>query len=221
MRVIRILVVFVVIAALLGILYAWHFPQALASSSQAAKLIYAFGLVLLITLVAAGFTRGTAAIAGLMVVLVVGYSYRFELRGIGEHVLGALTPYRGEEVGKGSVSFEAWPDGQFRIDARVNGVPLRLLVDTGASVVVLTPEDAQTLGYSSENLQFDNSFSTANGVVSGAPIVLHEIVIGPIRMSDVAGAVNAAPMASSLLGVSFLDRLKSYDVKDGVLTLTQ
>jgi predicted aspartyl protease len=55
----------------------------------------------------------------------------------------------------------------------------------------------------------------------GAPIVLPEIVIGPIHMDDVAASVDGAPMPGSLLGVSFLDRLASYEVKDGVLTLTQ
>jgi aspartyl protease family protein len=55
----------------------------------------------------------------------------------------------------------------------------------------------------------------------GAPIVLSELAIGPIRIYDVAAAVNGAPMPDSLLGVSFLDRLQSYEVKDGVPTLTQ
>jgi hypothetical protein len=65
-----------------------------------------------------------------MVVAVAGYAYRFELQGVVQHVLGALMPYRGEEVGKGSISFDAWPDGQFRIDAMVNGTPVMFLVDT-------------------------------------------------------------------------------------------
>jgi aspartyl protease family protein len=130
-------------------------------------------------------------------------------------------PYRGEEVGNGSVSFEAWPDGQFRIEAAVNGTPLEFLIDTGARDVVLTLHDAERLGYDPEDLDFSNSYVTANGGVMGAPIILPEIAIGPIRVSDIAAAVNGAPMPDSLLGVSFLDRLKSYEVTDGVLTLTQ
>ena len=77
---------------------------------------------------------------------------------------------------------------------------------------------AERLGYDPEDLDFSNTYSTANGSVTGAPIVLPEIAIGPIRMDDVAAAVNDAPMPDSLLGVSFLDRLSSYDVKDGILT---
>jgi aspartyl protease family protein len=152
---------------------------------------------------------------------VAGYAYRFELQGVAQHLLGALMPYRGEQVGAGSVSFEAWPDGEFRIDALVNGTPVRFIVDTGASEVVLTPRDAEQLGYDLNDLDFSNVSMTANGPVGGAPIVLPEIAIGPIRMDDVAAAVNGAPMAYSLLGINFLNRLKSYEEQDGVLTLTQ
>jgi aspartyl protease family protein len=154
-------------------------------------------------------------------VAVTGYAYRFEIQRVGEHVLGALMPYRGEEVGNGSIRFEAWPDGQFRIDAMVNGTPVMFLVDTGATDVILAPQDAERLGYDPRELDFSESYTTANGGVMGAPIVLSEIAIGPIRMYDVVATVNGAPMPYSLLGVTFLDRLASYDVKDGALTLTQ
>jgi aspartyl protease family protein len=152
---------------------------------------------------------------------VAGYAYRFELQGVAQHVLGALMPDRGEQVGAGSISFEAWPDGQFRVDALVNGTPLTFLVDTGASEVVLSPRDAEQLGYDLRDLDFSGVSMTANGPVGGAPLVLPEIAIGPIRMDDVAAAVNGAPMDYSLLGASFLNRLRSYEEQDGVLTLTQ
>jgi aspartyl protease family protein len=176
----------------------------------------------------AAFARGTTVlrIARPLLVLfvlgaVAGYAYRFELQGVAQHVLGALMPYRGEQVGAGSVRFEAWPDGEFRIDALVNGAPVTFIVDTGASEVVLTPRDAERLGYDLNDLDFSNVSMTANGPVGGAPIVLSEIAIGPIRMDDVAAAVNGAPMVYSLLGINFLNRLKSYEEQDGMLTLTQ
>jgi hypothetical protein len=60
---------------------------------------------------------------------VAGYAYRFELQGVARHVLGVLIPSRGEQVGAGSISFEAWPDGEFRVDALVTrGRPYGLLV---------------------------------------------------------------------------------------------
>jgi aspartyl protease family protein len=170
--------------------------------------------------------RSGAPVARSLLILLVlgavaGYAYRFELQGVAQHVLGALMPYRGEQVGAGSISFAAWADGEFRIDALVNGTPVRFIVDTGASEVVLTPRDAERLGYDLNDLDFSNVSMTANGPVGGAPIVLSEIAIGPIRMDDVAAAVNGAPMVYSLLGINFLNRLKSYEEQDGMLTLTQ
>jgi aspartyl protease family protein len=184
--------------------------------------LYIVGLIASIALISAiPRLRGIGPLALVMILAVTGYAYRFELQGVVQHVLGALMPYRGEEVGKGSISFEAWPDGQFRIDAVVNGTPVIFLVDTGATDVVLTLRDAKRLGYDPRDLDFSESYTTANGGVMGAPIVLPEIAIGPIRMHDVAAAVNGAPMPHSLLGVTFLDRLESFEVNDGALTLTQ
>ena len=77
------------------------------------------------------------------------------------------------------------------------------------------------MGYDLRDLDFSDAYTTANGSVVGAPIVLDEIAVGPIRMHHVAAVVNGAPMPCSLLGVSFLDRLKSYEVTGGVLTLTR
>jgi aspartyl protease family protein len=222
MSVVRFLTVLLILGLSLGLLYGSNYADAPWSSGDPASVIYGVGLVLLVFVVLAiTRLRGIGALAMVMMLAVAGYAYRFELHGVAERVLAALMPYRGEQVGKGSVSFEAWPDGEFRIDATVNGTPVTFLVDTGASDVVLTLEDAERLGYDPEDLDFSNAYSTANGAVVGAPIAVPEITIGPIRMHDVAAAVNGAPMPSSLLGVSFLDRLESYEVKDGILTLTQ
>jgi aspartyl protease family protein len=205
----------------LGLLYGRSEADAL-SSGAATYQLYIVGLLVLVVLIAAIPTlRGIRPLALVVVLALTGYAYRFEIQRVGEHVLGALMPYRGEDVGNGSISFEAWPDGQFRIDAMVNGKPVMFLVDTGATNVVLTPNDAKRLGYDPQDLDFSESYTTANGSVRGAPIVLPEIVIGPIHMHDVAASVDGAPMPGSLLGVSFLDRLASYEAKDGVLTLTQ
>jgi aspartyl protease family protein len=222
MSLVRFLTVLLMLGLSLGLLYGSNYADAPWSSGDPASLLYGVGLVLAIFVVLAiTRLRGIGALAVVVILAITGYAYRFELNGIAEHVLAALMPYRGEQVGKGSVSFEAGPDGQFLIEATVDSTPMIFLVDTGASGVVLTLEDAERLGYDPEDLDFSNSYATANGGVMGAPIVLPEIAIGPIRMDDVAAAVNGAPMPYSLLGVSFLDRLKSYEVKDGILTLTQ
>jgi aspartyl protease family protein len=218
----RVLTVLLILWLSLALLYGPSDADALSSSGAATHLLYIVGLLVLVALISAIPTlRGIGLVVVMMTLAVTGYAYRFEIRRVGEHVLGSLLPYRGEAVGKGSISFEAWPDGQFRIDAMVNGTPVMFVVDTGASDVVLTPGDAERLGYEPQDLDFSEAYTTANGGVMGAPIVLHEIAIGPIRMYDVVATVNGAPMPYSLLGVTFLDRLASYEVKDGALTLTQ
>jgi aspartyl protease family protein len=109
--------------------------------------------------------------------------------------------------------------GHFVIDAAVNGVSVRFLVDTGASDVVLTLEDAAALGFEPRSLDFSRGYHTANGVVRAAPVVLRELRIGQYSLYDVDAAVNQAPIGISLLGMSFLDRLAGYEVDDGRLML--
>jgi aspartyl protease family protein len=114
---------------------------------------------------------------------------------------------------------EAGTHGHFVIEAVVNGEPIRFLVDTGASDVVLTPEDAEALGFAQRRLDFSLRYNTANGVVRAAPVSLREVRIGQFSLYDVQAAVNEAPLGISLLGMSFLERLAGYQVDDGRLAL--
>ena len=81
--------------------------------------------------------------------------------------------------------------------------------------------DARRLGFDPDALAYTQVYSTANGTVRGAPVILREVAVGPIRVRDVAASVNDAPMAGSLLGMSFLGRLSAYEVSNGSLTLRQ
>lgn len=206
---------------------AWRFPDALSSEGDWANVLY---LVALLALVASGVVglrrmRLGEAAKGAMVwivvalLLVVAYSYRFGLGEIGERLLGELLPHRGTTVSEGTVAFRATADGHFRIEALVDGTPVRFLVDTGASDVILSPTDARRLGFDPERLAFTRFYTTANGIVRGAPVRLGEVIIGSIRVTDLPASVNEASMASSLLGMSFLGRLRSYEVRSGTLTL--
>ena len=119
----------------------------------------------------------------------------------------------------GEVVFRQRRGGHFVIDAEVNGVPVRFLVDTGASDVTLTPHDAGRLGFDLQQLRFNRTYRTANGTVQGASVRLGSVAIGPISLQNVRASVNAADMDLSLLGMSFLSRLSSYEVANGTLTL--
>jgi len=129
-------------------------------------------------------------------------------------------------IARATAADEAWEyvvdagaHGHFVIEALVNGVPVSFLVDTGASDVVLTLEDAAALGFARHGLDFSRRYHTANGVVRAAPVRLREVRIGQFSLYDLEAAVNEAPIGISLLGMSFLDRLAGYRVDDGRLIL--
>lgn len=109
--------------------------------------------------------------------------------------------------------------GHFLVDAEVNGTAVTFLVDTGASSVVLSPQDARRIGLEPERLRFTERFGTANGTVRAAPVELREIRIGQLAQRYVPASVNEAPMGISLLGMTFLSRLESWSVEKGRLAL--
>jgi aspartyl protease family protein len=108
--------------------------------------------------------------------------------------------------------------GHVILEAAVNGVPIRLLVDTGASLVSLTPRDARAVGVSPGELMFTLRVNTANGSARMAPVTLREIRIGQLALYDVPAAV-LENLNISLLGMSFLGRLQSYEMREGKLSI--
>jgi clan AA aspartic protease (TIGR02281 family) len=114
---------------------------------------------------------------------------------------------------------DAGPHGHFLVEAVVNGVPIDFMVDTGASHVVLSLQDARRLGFAPANLEFTQQFESANGTVRAAPVELRELRIGQLRLFDLQASVNGGPLPISLLGMSFLQRLSSYEVARGRLIL--
>jgi clan AA aspartic protease (TIGR02281 family) len=117
-----------------------------------------------------------------------------------------------------SLLFRANRDGHVYIDAAVNGGNVRFVVDTGATPVALTLKDAMAAGINKQDLVFNKRMSTANGTTMAAGIKLRELRIGQLTVTDVPAVVHEN-LFMSLLGQSFLTRLDSYEMRDGVLTL--
>lgn len=203
-----------------------RFPGALDEQGSLSRLIYMLswvalagsGVVLAVRREPLKQLRNIAIWLGLGLALVIGYSFKDDL---GSRLLGELVPQRGTANPDGSVTFRAGTDGHFHVEARINGTRLRMLVDTGASQVVLSPSDARRLGIDTASLDFRHVSETANGPVSGAPVTLREVAVGSVRLADVAASVNGAEMSESLLGMSFLSRLSGLEVSGDRLTLRQ
>ncbi|MDP9136834.1 MAG: TIGR02281 family clan AA aspartic protease, partial [Pseudomonadota bacterium] len=161
--------------------------------------------------------RDAALWLALMAVIVAGYALRFELETVGRRMLAAVLPgYPAEfsDADGTAVAIEAGTGGHFAVKAMINGKAVVLIADTGASAVTLTPEDATTAGIDIGQLDYAVTVSTANGPARAAPYTLQEVAVGRIRRDHV-DALIAEPgkLDASLLGMSFLRRLSSFEMR--------
>lgn len=147
-------------------------------------------------------------------ILALGYSIWTGTGRLG----GELDTARGIDEG-GSISFRADMRGHYFVRAKVNGVEVLFMVDTGATDVALTRADAREIGLAVDRLDYSMPYRTANGVAYGAPVRLSTIELGPIMEKNIHGSVLPEGLEHSLLGMSFLNTLSGYKVVDGVLTL--
>ena len=155
--------------------------------------------------------------------LVTVYSFRFEFETVARRVAGELMPglvNSSNRNGESVVEIPRRLNGHYVTRVRVNGAPIEMMVDTGASGVVLTPQDAQKAGIDISRLSYSVPVSTANGQAMVAMARLQAISIGDISARNlVAHIARPGALSQSLLGMSFLSRLRSYEVKNGVLIL--
>lgn len=110
-------------------------------------------------------------------------------------------------------------DGHFSLTLHLNGEPITFLVDTGATDMVLSLEDARRAGLDPDNLAFLGTARTANGTVKTAFTTVDDVAIGPVSFDNVRVAVNGGEMRGSLLGMSFLNRFERLEIADNRLRL--
>jgi aspartyl protease family protein len=145
--------------------------------------------------------------------LVVGYSYRFELRDAGDRVLAELMPGYVASQGQ-NAEIVRGQGGEFSLAAHINGVKIPMVVDTGASSVVLTQNAAKAAGLPTEMLNYSVNVETANGRTQAAPVTLDRLTVGALTERSVPALVaQKGQLKSNLLGMSFLNRLESWEVR--------
>lgn len=98
------------------------------------------------------------------------------------------------------------PDGHYYLRLGVNGSVVQFMIDTGASGIVLSTADAETLGIDLTTLRYLGKAATANGIVRTARVQLDQTVLGPFTDRNVTAYVTEGDMAGSLLGMDYLGR---------------
>jgi aspartyl protease family protein len=157
------------------------------------------------------------AVIGLL--LVVGYTYRFELREAGDRVMAELMP--GHVASRGRhVEVVRGQGGDFAVAARINGAKVPMVLDTGASSVVLTQDAARAAGLPIEVLSYSVNVDTANGRTRAAAVTLDRLAVGRLTERAVPALVaQPGHLKSNLLGMSFLNRLESWEVRGDKLRM--
>lgn len=161
----------------------------------------------------------------ILLALVAGYTFRSDFVMVAERVAAELMP-PGEAVvvdprgAERAVRLRRRADGHFVVRAQVNGTGVPMLIDTGATTIVLRPADARQAGLDVERLSYSVPVQTANGMAYAAAVRLRQVTVGPIVIDGVDALVaKPGALKESLLGMNFLRRLKSYEFSGDYLTL--
>jgi aspartyl protease family protein len=151
--------------------------------------------------------------------LAVGYTYRFELREVADRVMAEFIPGHAATRGR-TVEVSRGQGGNFVVLTQVNGARLPMILDSGASSVVLTHDAAKAAGLPLEMLSYSVAVDTANGRTRAAPVTLQSIAVGGLVEREVAALIaQPGQLRQSLLGMSFLNRLQSWEVRGDRLML--
>jgi aspartyl protease family protein len=192
------------------------------SSDQTASLIY---LVLLGCLIGSYVlmanrrnigraVRHSALWALIFLGVIVGY-------GLWNDVRDTVIPRQSVFADEGRIEVPLSPDGHYHMVLEINGTPVQFVVDTGASDIVLTQDDAKRVGLPLDGLPFIGVANTANGQVRTARVRLADVSIGGITDTRVPALVNGGEMHGSLLGMAYLNRFSEVSFGGGKMVLTR
>jgi aspartyl protease family protein len=156
-------------------------------------------------------------------VLIWGFIFIGAVAGIGlwPELRNSVLPQQSVVTGTGEVVVPRNYDGHYYLTLDLNGVPTRFVVDTGATDIVLTQQDAARAGIDVAGLNYNNRAMTANGLVETATIRLDRISLGDITDRSVAAVVNGSPMQESLLGMAYLNRFSRIEIENGQMILSR
>ena len=217
-----------IVAGAAGLALLWHmFPGALSTYSDQGYFVRS---CILLVLIASGLVysrrmgvretlRNAALWCAILAALALGYTFYHQFEDAASDLRTELVPGYPTRAGSDRIVFGENESGNFAAIGKVNGTTVEFLVDTGASDIVLSPADAKRAGIETASLRYGRIYETANGEGRGAPATVDTLEIGPVKFHNIDVSVNEAPMHSSLLGMAFLKRMKSFEVQGRKLTL--
>ena len=155
-----------------------------------------------------------AAIWALIFVGVIG-AY-----GLWEDISKDVNP-RQAIINDSTVAVPRGTDGHYHLTLQIDGAAVEFVVDTGASQMVLSQQDAMRIGIDPAALNYSGSANTANGVVRTAPVMLSEVNLGGITDRNIPAVVNGGAMDASLLGMTYLGLYDRIEISNGELVLNR
>ncbi|MFD3189718.1 TIGR02281 family clan AA aspartic protease [Sedimentitalea sp. HM32M-2] len=186
------------------------------------NLIY---LLLLLAMVLTWFVAGNRRSLGRTVQQALAWGLIFvgviAAIGVWDDIRQTLRPSQSVFASTGQVEVPRAPDGHYYLTLMINEKPVDFLIDTGASDMVLTRDDAARVGIDLANLAYMGRANTANGLVRTAPIALERVELGPALDRDVRAWVNQGEMDQSLLGMAYLRRWEKIEITGDALVLTR
>ena len=161
----------------------------------------------------------------IFLVVMAGYTLRYELQDLASKVTGGLVPGSPISVidnnGRSQITLIRNSSGHFIAQGKVDSKSISFLVDTGATDIVLSNRDAANAGIDTNNLRYNIPVSTANGMTSSARTKIDAIAIGPIQYRNITVMVaRENDLKSSLLGMNFINRLRSFQIRGDRMILT-
>ncbi|MEM1361959.1 MAG: TIGR02281 family clan AA aspartic protease [Pseudomonadota bacterium] len=186
---------------------------------------YAFYLILLLAYLAYFFLRGNRLSGGKMVQQTVIWILIFvgiiAAYGLWEDLKPSVENESALVTASGDIEIPRSPGGHYHVTLEVNGEPVRFIVDTGATDIVLTMEDAERIGIDTDRVPFLGQARTANGTVPTALVRLDSVALGPVLDTRVPARISAGEMPGSLLGMNYLRRFETITISGDRMTLSR
>ncbi|MEM9010787.1 MAG: TIGR02281 family clan AA aspartic protease [Pseudomonadota bacterium] len=177
------------------------------------------GAVVLISLLSS-YRRQLGKAAQHAIVWALVFGGALLLGGYEDELRAALQPKQAVLLEGEVIELRRASDGHFYAELDVNGAPVTFIIDTGASGIVLTREDALIAGIDPESLRYLGTANTANGSVAIAATTVDTLRLGPREDRDVRVSVNSGAMPDSLLGMAYLNRFQRIEFEGSRLRLT-